>query len=99
MRAFGAHESSIRHATSLSEQTERRLPSAQRKMHQRVPGILGPPRTSKAGNEAKIAAAATKCESALTLSTSAKARGILGYEMGSKDEGGSESTSGGKNYA
>ena len=27
MRAFGAHESSIRHATSLSEQTERRLPS------------------------------------------------------------------------
>ena len=30
MRAFGAHESSIRHATSLSEQTERRLPSAWR---------------------------------------------------------------------
>lgn len=30
MRAFGAHESSIRHATSLSEQTERRLRSARR---------------------------------------------------------------------
>ena len=30
MRAFGAHESSIRHATSLSEQTERRLPIARR---------------------------------------------------------------------
>ena len=30
MRAFGAHESSIRHATSLSKQTERRLPIARR---------------------------------------------------------------------